>query len=376
MKKIPLFLTMLTASMAFTSCKKDEVEDPSGKTPLTIPSEYVSADYDANTVTEASLRSQFKALSDAMKAGNNVANKVDAGNLNNLFTAGSPSLKSVTDATYASNVETWFDMISASSQNTFDLQNRGVGGVYGGNRLLDQYGVETLQLVEKGLYTALFYNYMLNIMDGAMTEADVDRLVSAIGAHASFPNSSSTKPANPDVNLANYICRRDKNDGNGFYTNMKVALIKLKAAIKAGSNYNTEREEAKTAIRNNIEKGLMATVVNYAHSAITKFSSTSPNEATLAGGLHDLSETAGFIHGLRSVPASKRTISDAQIDQLLEKLHVPANGTHALYLFASEPAAQVSRLAELIDIVKGVYSFTDAEINTDFKQNWVQVQDR
>lgn len=375
MKKSHLLLLLFSASVAFTSCKKDDEETP-GKTPLSIPSEYVSASYDANTTAEATLRTQFKALGDAMKAGNNVANKVEVSTLNNLFTTGSPSLKSVTNAAFAAKVEAWFELISASSQNTFDLENRGDGGVYGGNRLLDQYGVETLQLVEKGMYTALFYNYLLNIMNGSVTEADVDRLIAAIGAHASFPNSGSAKPSNPDINLANYISRRDKNDGNGFYTNLEKGFIKLKAAVKAGADYNTEKEEAKTAIRTNIEKGLMATVVNYSHAAITKFSSTSPDEATLAGGLHDLSETAGFILGLRSVPASQRTITDAQIDQLLEKLHVPANGEHALYLFATEPATQVGRLAELIDIVKNVYGFSDAEMNTDFKQNWVQVQDR
>jgi hypothetical protein len=373
-KQKSLYALLAIGLLFFTACKKDEEK----KEPLSIPANYISTAYETNAAEELSLRNNFKAFVDAIKQGNDVANKLDKATLQGLFEAGNPSVSALTAAYYRSKIGVqWLDDLATASQNTFDPFNlNGTGGVYGGNRLLDARGVETLQLVEKGLFASLFYRRLLEIMYGNLSEGDVDRLVCLIGAHPEFPNTYLTSnTSNPDINLANYIARRDKADGTGFYTGMKKAFIKLKAAVRAGAEYNTERQEARDAIRDNIEKGLMATAVNYSYSAIAKLSATNPDEAALSGGLHDLSEAAGFIHGLLGIEASLRKVSDAQINQMLELLRTPAAGEASLYLFATQPSSELQRLVDLIALIKSVYGFSDAQLE-DFKQNWVTVQGR
>jgi hypothetical protein len=252
----------------------------------------------------------------------------------------------------------------------------GQGGTFGGY-LFDENGLELEQLLEKGNFGAILYHHALSLRNEPLTPATSDKLVAIFGATPSFSNSGSNNvPASVrDRAMANYAARRDKNDGNGFYTRMKSAFIKLQAALKAGSAYKKERDEALNTIFDIWEKVNAATVINYCHSVITTMSATSTTEAQRASALHACSEAVGFLHGWRQLPANGRRITDAQIDALLEKLNAPYNGTPNTYLFVTEPAIQLPKLQQVIAQLKTIYSFTDAEIN-DFRNNWVNVQGR
>ncbi len=361
-----------------TSCKKDD-DKTETKAPLSIPSSYVSADYSTNVATEAALKTQLSGLSTYMKTAESGTTTLDLVTLKDKFSTGTTSLKSVTGAYFVSRIENdWFPVMVAASGNTYDPANGATatkGGSFG-NRLLDKGAKENLQEIEKGLFAAALYNHLATISNGTLTLADVDKMISVIGASPAFPNTNTAaNTTSPDALAALYMARRDKNDGNGVYGQMKANFIKLQAAVKAGSAYDAEKNEAIAAIKLNIEKGMMATAINYGYAAITKFTTTNPPATTLSGGLHDLGEAIGFIHGFKAVPQQHRKITDAQIDEILVLLNAPANADATVYKFITEGASELQKITQAQAKIKAVYGFSDAEM-LDFKQNWISAQGR
>lgn len=373
-----LCLTLL--SIFATSCKKDDDNKTTTKPGLNIPTSYSSANYTTNVAAEVSLKTQLGGLSTYMKTAEAGVNKLDLNTLKDKFAnSGSPSLKSITGTYFTNRIENeWFAIMVAASGNTYDPANGATatnGGAYSG-RLLDKGAKENLQEIEKGLYGAALYNHLATLSDGTITQATIDQMISIVGASPSFPNTNTTaNTTTPDAYIALYMARRDKNDGNGFYGQMKANFLKLQAALNAGADYNTEKTEALAAIKQNVEKGIMATAINYGYAAITKLSTTNPPAATVAGGLHDLGEAIGFIHGFKAVPQKHRIITDAQIDEILALLNAPANADATVYKFVTNGATELQKISQVQQKLKTIYGFSDAEMN-DFKQNWISVQGR
>lgn len=368
---------ILTSSLLLTlviGCKK-----PAEKDPLNVPSVYDGTNFAANTATENAVLTQLIALTDEAKKGRTAANSVASSELLSLYEAGNPSLSSVTSNYYKGILTQsggWFDVLAAASGKTWNPGDATNGGVYGGY-LFNGKGVEPEQIIEKGLFQAALYNHAVNLTNGALDATTADKLVAIFGAKPAFANSGSTNVAveNRDRAVANYGARRDKNDGNGLYTQIKTAFITLQAAIKAGSDYNEERDKAIADIQLLWEKIIAGTVINYCHSPIEKLSATNPTDADKAAALHAIGEGIGFIHGFKTINTGKRKITDAQIDEILTLFNAPASGEANTYRFATEPTAELNKLQEVITKLKGIYGFSDAEIE-DFKSNWVSVQGR
>lgn len=360
-------------AVLFVSCKEE-------KAPLIIPTTYDGANFDANVSDESSLRTQLSALSSYMKRAENVLNKLEADSLTKYYANnGTPSLKSITATYYSNNIEnSYFPTMVTCSQNVYDVALGAValnGGVYGA-RLLDKRGKETLQEVEKGLYEAALYNHLVTLSQGTITTATVDKMIRIYGAHANFPNTNTiANTSTPDAFIALYTARRDKNDGTGFYTKIRDQFIKLQAAVKAGSEYNDERNEAIASIKLLIEKSIMATVINYSYAAIPKFTSGTPTASSNASAIHDISESIGFIHGFKAIPAAHRKISDAQIDELLGLFYAPSNADASVYKFVTNPVTETTRISDVITKIQSIYGFTNAEL-IDFKTNWISAQGR
>jgi hypothetical protein len=374
MKKINLIIITLLL-FNFISCKKDAVKDP-----LVIPSNYESENYEDNTITERAIREQLSDLTNEMKKGDDVTNKLDLDVLKNLFSAGTTSLKSITPTYYANLIEnTWFPNMVSSSQNTFDIEDAPTatsGGVFV-NRLLDKRGMETLQEIEKGLFAAAFYKYIVDLSKEPLTPAIVDKMVCMFGAHPTFPNTTNSANTDfPDAVIANYTARRDRTgNSTGLYREIRNQFIKLLAAVEAGDEYKEEQQDAITSLKLNIEKALMATVINYANSGRSKLSNESATDADKASGLHDLAEAVGFTHGFKAVPQADRKITDAQIDQILNYLKTPAGGSSTIYLFATSPNTATPSLLDLRTYIQEIYGFTTSEMN-DFNFNWINSEGR
>jgi hypothetical protein len=371
----PLFA--LAALFIFSACENDKNTDP-----LVVPTNYDGAAFTSNAAAQITARTALINLTNEMKKGRSAGVKVDLSALNNFYTQGTPSLKSIATTYYNNKVEgagNYLDELAKASGGTFDPATRsGNGGVYGGY-LFDENGVEMEQLVEKGLFGAALYNHAVSLLKNKekFSPAMADQLLAVYGASVTFKSSDdASKHANEvDRFMANYAARRDKNDGKGLYTQVRTQFIRLQAAAKAGPQYQKDLLDAQAQISALWEKVNAATVINYCHSAISTLSATAPSDAQKAAALHSLCEGMGFLHGWRTIDPNYRKISDAQIDEYLTLLNLPPNGPATPYTFLTDPLNQLPKLQQLIGKLKAQYQFSDQDIE-EFKKNWVKEQGR
>ena len=378
LKRLVFICIPFALGTALLSC--DEKEDEEAV--LIIPDAYDGANYSTNTTEQTSVRTALISLTNEMKKGRTPGTKVDANTLNSFYSTGTPSLKSYTSTYYNGKIEGadgFLAELAKASGGTFvPGTTTGNGGTYGAY-LFDETGVELEQLVEKGLFGAALYNQALSLMakHTEFTPAKADQLLSMYGASPLFTSSDIATKHGADIDrfMANYGARRDKNDGNGLYTQMKVALITAQAAAKATPANHTKMLEAFETIQSTWEKINAATVINYCHSGISTLSSTNPTDAQKAGALHALNEAIGFLHGWRTLSTSGRKITDAQIDELLALLNYPVSGTPKPYVFLTDSLNELSKLQQIITKLKGIYTFSDTQVE-EFKKNWVSEQAR
>lgn len=377
MKNLHQILIIALACLTFTACKKNkEVE----KTALQIPSVYTSANYEANVVTESSVRKQLSVLTVYMKKAEKVAFKLNIDSLNYYFNNnGTPALSSITP-TYYRNLMTnnWFSVMVEASANNYDPFNGATatnGGVYGA-RLFDKRAKETNQEIEKGLFPAALYNHFVNLSLSKITPETVDKMLCIYGAHPNFPNTNTAaNTPTPDSFIATYAARRDRNDGNGLYSQIKNQFLKLKAATTAGDAYLDEQNAAVAELKILMEKAIMATVIHYGFAALKKLNSTNPDAAAIAGGLHDLGENVGFVHGFKTVPQAHRKVTDAQIDEILSLLLAPVGTDATMYRFVTNGGTELPKITTFQQKIKAIYGFTETEM-AGFKENWIALNKR
>lgn len=366
-------LSLVLFAVLFSAC------DEKDKSPLQLPEAYDGSTFSANTANQNAVRSQLETLVSEIKKGRTAGFVLDQANLTQLFNAGDPSLQSICTPYYSDRLQgagNWLDELAKASGNTYTpAAPTGQGGTFGGY-LFEEHGLELEQMVEKGLFGAAMYHHAVSLMSGALTPATADQLLCIFGAHPDFPNTpTAANAANPDKFMANYAARRDKNDGTGLYSQMKNAFIKLQAALKAGDDYQQDRDEALLSLRLTWEKVNAGTVINYCHSVISTMSATNPTDAQKASALHAYGECVGFMHGWRTIPSGFKTITDPEIEELLLLLNAPYNGTPTAYTFATDPLNELPKLTQIISKLKAKYGFSTQEVE-DFKKNWVAEQGR
>lgn len=361
MKKV---LKTLLAVMAFSqiACETSD-ETPE----LVIPSTYDASQFEINTTTERTVLTNLQAAVNEINKGR-TGNKINEAVVRTAF----DQIKPVTTTYYADYVDTKIkEVVSISGGQQFktDGSQGGVYGVY----LFNQYGLENEQLIDKGLYGATLYNHAVKLTE-TPDATTADKLLAIMGTSPAFPNSNNGNiHPKPDSFMANYIARRDKNDGNGFYSIIQNNLIKLQAATKAGSAYNIQRDEAINAILENWEMGNAATAINYLQSVQSNLSSTNVNEATVASAMHSFSEAVAFLYGFKTI--SKKQITEAELDEVLTLLNVPPGKTPTTLNILVSPVTELVKMQQAIDKLKGIYGFTNQQIE-DFKKNWVSEQGR
>lgn len=372
-----IVIIALMLVLGLNSCKKKEKEQ--NQPSLQIPSNYDGTNFTINSAVTKAITDQLTALVNKAKEGRDSTKTVSKTDLDNLFTAGTTSLASITTEYYKnrlSGVTGWFnDLAQATGSGYTPGSFVDQGGVYGGY-LFDENGVELEQLIEKGLFGAALYNYAISLLANNPTPTTVDQVLALYGAKPAFANSgSSAVPAeNRDAFMANYAARRsDINDNNSLYIQLKNQFIRLQTAVKAGNQYDADKNDAISKIKLTWEKVNAATIINYCHSATSKLSATSPTTSDKASSLHSIGEAIGFLHGFRTV--SDKKITDAQIDEILTLLNAPYNATPTPYTFITDAFNQVPKLQQVINKLKDIYGFTSAEIES-FKKNWVTEQGR
>ncbi len=373
-----LIYAALGSSLLF-SCVKEQ----SPKANLSIPSSYDSTGYAANSTVENGVKNNLKALIDKIKTGRTTGVVITSAELNALYTNGSPSVKSITTPYYDGLMSGYLTNLAAATGTIYtpSATINGQGGTYdgalGSTYLFDEYGIEPEQLVEKGLFCSALYNHFLTLAKNPTNASVVDKMIAIYGSSPLFSNSVKTGVGFvPEVNVALYAARRtDQNDANGIYFGIKNNLIKLKAALIAGSNFNKERDDAIAEIKINWEKAILATVVNYCKDGVTKLSSPNVTSVNMSKALHSLSEAVGFIQGLKTIPQADKKITDAQIDEILILLEAKSGENAAFYKFITQTNSKLNDLGSIQSKIQSIYGFTAAEM-TNFGFNYIETQSR
>jgi hypothetical protein len=362
-------------SMAFfTACDDDDDDGGGSGSGITIPTEYVSADFETNAAAELAMTSTLGSFTSAMKAADK-GNTVVIGDLTANWD--NTTLKTATSSSYQGVVDTELPrLVTASGSGDFDWSTAPNNGGHFEGRVFNPYGLECVQVVEKGLFGAALYNEANRIINTAgnnITGADIDRLVALFGTTPAFPNSDKVSE-NPDKYGAKYAARRTPSAG-GLYLNMKKYFIEAKAYAEAGASYNSQKAMALDNLMKEWEKALAATTINYLYATVDKLSQTNPDDATIEDGMHAYSEGVGFLSGVSSVSNTDRMLSDEAAEHALEHMKAPFGEAATSYLFVNDAANELSELTTALDELQKVYSFSDEDME-GFKKNWVSEEGR
>lgn len=349
-------LAMMAGVVLVSSCGDDDPE-PS----LSIPSTYVSVNFAANTTAETAVIDELATMTSA-------ANDAEANAQGGSTIAAIPypsTLSSVTLPSYRALIEDWLVELVASANSSTGFQTPGAmgpaageeGGLLG-SRLLDENGLELEQMVQKGSFGAALYNHALTVIDGDLSDAGaIDKLVKIIGTDVDFTPGNTTA-------AATYARRRsNQTTQTGTFYDIRTNLITAKAAIEAGDAFTVERDRALADFLLNWEKSNFATVIYYCNATKDLLQTPNADDEVLGDAMHAYAEGVAFAHGFRGL--SNKTITDAQIDQILNLLLAPAGQTPTSYRFLND-ATLIQNLDDVVDLIQDIYNFTDAEINTFF----------
>lgn len=370
MKRVLSLLASLFAIVVMVGCG-NSTTNPDDT--LQIPTVYDSTNWTANTAEQYLLRSKASVLLTLIKT----ARKQEVTITNDQLMAIFSTLETYINPADRDRLRGFIQAAATASGHAYAWSSspseNGNGGVYSG-QLFDMYGRDLVEFQEKGLFTNLFYYQALLLMKGTVTPATIDQIVALFGANPTFPNGS-VSATQRDVFAAGYAARRDKNDGNGLYTQFKQAALKAKAAAADPSKYGAQLTSALQDMRLIWERSMMATAINYAFTTITTLTASDLDDAKRASGMHTYGECAGITEGWAMVNATDRTMPFATLRQLLALLRIELDATPASYGFWQDTPTTIQSLEQFTKSVQIVYGFTDAEM-TDFKSNWVSLQGR
>lgn len=340
---------------------------------LVVPSVYDSTMYSLNTATEIALIDDSKAFIKALQVGRTSGIKLNEAAILGQFDALAPFI----DPSARAQTRIYVQQVVAASGGVYDwakdASSNGQGGVYG-DYLFTKEGLDATELIEKQLFSILFQYHANTLFQGTITSATIDKLVATYGAHPVFSNSE--KAVNhPDHFVAKYAARRDKNDGTGMYTKISASLRKAQAAVKAGSGYNAELNDALKEFRTQWERALMATTVSYCYAVASGLSQTTLDDATRSSAIHSFGEAAGYLLGLASVPQSQRIMTTETLNIILTKMGLPPGGQPSCWLVWQDPFTSLPLLIEITKMIAATYGFGPTEMES-FKINWVATQNR
>lgn len=368
-------LTLLTGIFAVSlwSCSDD---DDNNLQTLTIPTNYVSTNYATNAATEDLVVGELGTLTTAVNDAEAAA--PNAGISSIAYPA---TLASITEPNYKTLIEGWLPELVNAANSSEGFINPGLGntpdgssqGGLLGTRLLDEYGLELEQMIEKGSFGAALYNHALTVVnniksgeEGFTDSGAIDRLVEIHGAQPSFDVSDVTA-------AATYSRRRsDLTAQTGFFFDIKTNLITAKAAMEAGNAFDLERNTALDEFLLNWEKSNFATVIFYCKSTIDQLNAAfqladgEQRDIALGNAMHAYAEGVAFAHGFKRIPVKQ--ITDSEIDFILSELKAVEGENPESYEFLNDTSLS-QNLDNLIDYIQNIYNFSDAEVESFFVNN-------
>ncbi|MFQ3575002.1 MAG: hypothetical protein SNJ77_01055 [Cytophagales bacterium] len=391
------FLTAVACVSLFSCTKKEEII----QNLLPASGTYDNTNFAANTRNDSTLVANFaKLVSETQKGRPGSETAVSGGtrgqslsasalfgyfddNINgqkvsSIATDHYKSLVGNASSGYFKELETSSGRDWPASERVIPVPDDAKGGMFGGANgyLFNKFGVESEQVVDKAffgsLYNKVFTDYLTN---DKVTLANVDRALMLYGAPTTFPNGIPSVTQGRTLNdrfAAQYAARRDNSNGPngaGFYTVIKQNFILLQNALK--NNDKGQQELAIKNIRENWEKAIGATVINYLHSSKGKIGDESASVS--AAAYHAFGEAIGFLEGFNGLSAPK-IITDAQINEVLTIMK-SRNISASNNPIAFENPTNINAFDNAINKLRDIYGFTPQQVEY-FKSNDVNTRNK
>ena len=337
---------------------------------VSIPTTYVSPNFATNAKAELDFKAGVIGIGAKMKTAEGAAPVVvTTAELNAIFTAGVPSLRSVATAFAQATVDTYLMQFGDAVGKTWvpaDADTEAgapAGGRYDNASIVSATGVDLRETTEKILINGSLYNYALLVAGGVITEATIDRLLALYGV---TPALLSGPEAGADANelVAEYASKRDNKvpGTTGPYRKIGRALRAAKAAAATGEKCRADLDAALKIYFLEWEKVSYLTVIYYLNQAATNATAV-PAKGQLA--LHGYGEALGFAQSFKGIPQDRRKITDVQIDALLTR--IGATAPYKLVIPALTSDRVVAFNGAYSDI-GAVYGLTPTEIEDAKKE--------
>lgn len=370
--------TLAIATLAFTSCKKDTVETDNSQqfrtkidyATITSSSNYFetfkdkegnsTVDFSGQTTRQdmiAELDSVMKIATGSYAAKGVPAAPVEASQLSNMYAnSGSPfrndalnaaadkqlkgktagSFTAVDAETERSVFEFWLSRVATAS-NSFDKTAAdGQAGIAvsnsGSKYLVDEFGIEYGQLIQKGLIGAVMMDQMLNVYFGS-EKLSLDNSKTAEGKNYTAREHSwdeaygylTKNPVYPMQNPADQTKYLERYLGNyvrpvGDASQLFLSFLKGRAAVV--NNDEATMNQQVEHIRGHVETAIASFAISYLNKTKSSLA------ADAAAAMHAFGEGAGFVYSLRFAPSKK--INTAKSNELLNKLIGGERGFYSL----------------------------------------------
>lgn len=322
---------------------------------LTAETDYVGntlfVDADGASTVDASegnaQYSMFKALNDTIRNLINANQHIDAELLSDMFSNVGDPFKSTDLNAFNLNIH---DHVASSRETgeatevrdffedhftdlevaSHDINNTATPGNAGklGSYLVDEQGIELIQVVQKSLIGALQLDYIGNVLlaEGLTAENyetvsdknytalehnwDIAYGLFTLNNHYAEDWTAAAKGTVTEFAAGSYVWEYNKTD----FPNIHAAFLKGRAAIV--NNDRVELEEQATFIRTAIEKAIANAAVGY----LEKFKAETGVDVAAEGRrVHAIGEGLGFIYSLRfaDVHEADATFSDGLLADLV-----------------------------------------------------------
>lgn len=328
-----------------------------------VPDVYESAAFATNAKPELDLRARLDEL-DARMAGaeGTEGTPVTGPELQAIFTAGAPSLRSLATAAAQANVDGYLAAFGDGASATWsplDAEDGGTSapGEYEDAIVVSGVGTALRRATRETLLAGTFYNHALALTSGPITEATIDELVAAFGASPSFAGFSDGDAGDArDVLSAAHAADRDDAlaAAPGVYRRVAAALLRAKAAVRGGPDCRPDLDAALAVYFADWERATYLTVI-YALSQAATHASATPQRGPQA--LEAFADAIGLAQSFKGIPQDRRHITDAQIDALLARV-----GAAAPYELVTRSSERVVAFNTAYQDIGAIFGLTQREV--------------
>ncbi|MFW5920570.1 MAG: hypothetical protein ACOCUS_01930 [Polyangiales bacterium] len=342
--------------------------------------DWSAPDFETNAATALALRTQIADLSGFMDAHRDDPSSAPISSVDDLNAyyedMGDPSLSEAITAEYDTVIGKAFnDMVALADVGVVSTATDGSGAWDGGpdggifefpsegvSHALNGAGIEPEQLVDKGMFAAVSYNYALTLTEGEITPATIDSLAAAWGTNATFDTDDTADAAGYSYSM-------------GFHEQL-TGYLEAAKSYAAADGCDAELEEAVVDFFRFWEIAIMARAVYYNYNGLTGVGGAD-SDAVIVDELHAWAEGVGLALGFYGMPDPEsgplvdegRVITDAQIEEMMDAIYVDLDTADTFNdsmvadeLVGAEPSDIEERIGMFESPIMEAYGVTEEDV--------------